>query len=73
MTFGISVPNTKLMPNAVIYGDMGGETPLVKQWTCICNTWDRLKRKTDDRLNKRVFVWSCSNANKSLSKMGIHC
>ena len=44
---------------------MGSQPPLVKQWKCICNTWDRLKRMPDDRLNKCVFVWSCSNANNS--------
>ena len=55
----------KYTPNAAIYEDMGWQTPLVKQWKCICNTWDRLKRMTDNRLNKRVFVWSCSHANKS--------
>ena len=51
------------------------QPPLVKQWKCIYNTWDKLKRMTDNRLNKRVFVWSCSNANRpsetgySLSKI----
>ena len=55
----------KYTPNAAIYGDMGWQPPLVKQWKCICNTWDRLKHMPDDRLNKRVFVWSCSNANNS--------
>ena len=61
----------KYMPNAAIYGDMGWQPPLVKQWKCICNTWDRLKRMPDDRLNKRVFVWSCSNANNSC-KNGVY-
>ena len=53
----------KYTPNAAIYGDMGWQAPLVKQWKC--NTCDRLKRMTENRLNKRVFVWSCSNANQS--------
>ena len=61
----------KYTPNAAICGDMGWQPPLVKQWKCICNTWDRLKRIPDDRLNKRVFVWSYSNANNSC-KNGVY-
>ena len=57
----------KYTPNASLYGDMGWQPPLIKQWKCIhvCNTWFRLKCMTNDRLNKRVFEWSVSNARTS--------
>ena len=55
----------KYTPNASLYGDMGWQPPLIKQWKCICKTWFRLKCMTNDRLNKRVFEWSVSNARTS--------
>ena len=46
-----------------MYGDLGWNTPFIKQWKCICIHWSRNIHTDITRLNKRIFTWAHGKAN----------
>ena len=60
----------KYTPNLSLYGDMGWIPCNVKQWTAVFRLWSRFCKMDNDRLNKRVFMWSYKYGNKPI-KTGV--
>ena len=47
----------KCTSNAVIQGDMGWTPPLVRRQLNCLRLWNRLLKKSENRLTRRVFIW----------------
>ena len=58
----------KYTPNAAIQGDMGWPLPIYYQWVTIVKQWQRLHRMSDNRINKKVFMF-CKSKSKSRCKL----
>lgn len=52
-------------PTAAVSGDMGWIPSNITQWKSICCHWSRQVNMGDDRVNKRIFTWAYSKANRS--------
>ena len=50
-------------PNLSLYGDMGWIPCNIKQWTVVFRNWSRVTSMCDNRINKKVFVWSNNYGN----------
>ena len=48
----------KYTPNLSLYGDMGWVPCIIKQWSCIFRSWSRFLKMSNNRLNKKVFLWA---------------
>ena len=55
----------KYSPNAAVSGDMGWQPPVIRQWKVVCAYWYRVTVMAESRLNKRIFLWCKSKANRS--------
>ncbi len=55
----------KYAPNIALQGDTGWHHPIYHQWMCVSNLWCRMVNMSNNRLNKRVFVWSCNLSQKN--------
>ena len=55
----------KYSPNAAVSEDMGWQPPVIRQWKVVCAYWYRVKVMAESRLNKRIFLWCKSKANRS--------
>ncbi len=55
----------KYTPTPAIFGDMGWDPPITRQWNCVCNTWCRFTNMDNMRLNRRIFAWANNRANSS--------
>ena len=55
----------KYTPNAAVSGDMGWQPASIKQWKVVCTHWHRMMLMPSSRLNKRIFIWIKSKANRS--------
>ena len=53
----------KYMPIAVVYGEMGWQPPLSRQWKSLCNIWARYSVLSDLRLYKRLFLYALRHRN----------
>ena len=59
---------SKYTPNAAIQGDMGWPLPIYYQWVTIVKQWQRLHPMSDNRINKKVFMF-CKSKSKSRCKL----
>ena len=55
-------------PNGAIQGDMGWPLPIYYQWVTIVKQWQRLHPMSDNRINKKVFMF-CKSKSKSRCKL----
>ena len=56
----------KYTPNLSLYGDMGWMPCSVKQWSSVFRLWSRFCKMDNNRLNKKVFIWSNMNGNNKV-------
>ena len=52
-------------PNTAVMGDMGWTNTESRQWEYVINQWFRLRSMDANRLNFKVFKWSCLQGNNS--------
>ena len=52
-------------PNTAVMGDMGWTNTESRQWEYVINQWFRLRSMGENRLNFKVFKWSCLQGNNS--------
>ena len=55
----------KYTPNCAVQGDMGWPLPAYNQWLCVSKLWCRSMCMNDNRLNKKIFLWSLNNAGRN--------
>ena len=55
----------KFTPNAAVQGDMGLRTPWQHQKLEVCRQWCRLINMSNERMNKKVFLWCNEIASKN--------
>ena len=48
----------KYTPNAAVNGDIGWMPMICKTKKAVINQWSRLVNMSDDRINRKVFVWA---------------
>lgn len=51
-------------PNSAVQGDIGWKPTELRQWSTVINQWLRLKNMDRERLNRKIFDWAESNANR---------
>ena len=58
----------RLIPNAGVLCDIGWDPVLAKQWKTVINQWTRMQAMSDDRYDRKLFIWStqilCRNRKK---------
>ena len=52
-------------PNLAVQADMGWTSPWQRRWVSVTRQWGRLCNMSDDRLNKKVFVWANARAESN--------
>jgi len=50
-------------PISALFGEMGWDPPIVRQWTSISRYYVRLSYTNHTRLNKRIALWASDNAS----------
>jgi hypothetical protein len=53
----------KYTPIAALYGEMGWDPPIVRQWISISRYYVRLSCTNHTRLNKRIAIWASETAS----------
>lgn len=49
--------------NLSLYGDMGWRPGTIKQWSSVYRHWSRLTKMSNDRVNRKVFLWGNTIGN----------
>ena len=51
----------RFAPIAGIIGDMGWTRPFLRRYLCMVRLWNRLLTMDDNRITKKIFLWSLRN------------
>ena len=62
----------KYTPNAAVSGDMGWQPVQIKLWKSISIHWHRMVHMNDNRVNKRIFLWSDTKSGRGCKNHTFH-